>query len=123
LGGLDVAVADGVARLRSVGSADPGVPGAIAGGTATSDLLFRRAVTEYGLSLPAAAQVTATTPATALGLRDVGALTPGLRADVVALDADLTVRRVLRAGHWHSDTALAELEMGVRRHGFGGQFR
>ena len=102
LGGLDVAVADGVARLRSVGSADPGVPGAIAGGTATSDLLFRRAVTEYGLSLPAAAQVTATTPATALGLRDVGALIPGLRADVVALDADLTVRRVLRAGHWHS---------------------
>ncbi|MBO0849370.1 MAG: amidohydrolase family protein [Pseudonocardia sp.] len=92
LGGREVVVADGVARLAG--------GGAIAGGTATSDVLFRRAVVEYGLSLVDAASVTATTPAAALGLTDVGRLAAGLRADAVLLDGDLTVRRVLRAGRW-----------------------
>ena len=44
--------------------------------------------------------VTATTPATALGLADVGALRAGLRADVVLLDAAWEVAGVLRAGRW-----------------------
>ncbi|MGY1637868.1 N-acetylglucosamine-6-phosphate deacetylase [Geodermatophilus sp. SYSU D00742] len=92
LGGLAVGVAGRVARLAD--------GGALAGGTATSAQLFRRAVTELGLSVEDAARVTATTPAAALGLTDVGAITAGRRADVVLLDRDRTVRGVLRAGEW-----------------------
>lgn len=92
LGGQEVTVSAGVARLAE--------GGALAGGTATCDVLFRRAVVEYGLSLADASAVTATTPAAALGLADVGRLAPGLRADAVLLDGNLTVRRVLRAGRW-----------------------
>jgi N-acetylglucosamine-6-phosphate deacetylase len=35
-----------------------------------------------------------------LGLPRVGALRPGYRADLVALDEDLRVVRVMRAGRW-----------------------
>jgi N-acetylglucosamine-6-phosphate deacetylase len=35
-----------------------------------------------------------------LGLDRVGALRPGFHADLVVLDADLTVQRVLRRGTW-----------------------
>jgi len=45
-------------------------------------------------------RMAATTPAAALRLDDVGALTPGKRADLVALDADLAVVAVMRAGVW-----------------------
>ena len=92
LGGLDVTVAGGVARLAD--------GGALAGGTSTSAKMFRRAVVELGLSPVEAARVTATTPAAALGLADVGVLRAGLRADVVLLDAACEVRGVLRAGEW-----------------------
>ncbi|MBB3086685.1 N-acetylglucosamine-6-phosphate deacetylase [Geodermatophilus sabuli] len=92
LGGLAVTVDGGVARLTGGGT--------LAGGTATSARLFRRAVSELGLSLADAARVTATTPAAALGLADVGALTAGRRADVVLLDGNWDVRGVLRAGEW-----------------------
>ncbi|GAA5153168.1 N-acetylglucosamine-6-phosphate deacetylase [Pseudonocardia eucalypti] len=92
LGGGHVRVAGGVARMLS--------NNALAGGVTTSDVLFRRAVQEYGLSVADAARVTATTPAAALGLSDVGQLASGLRADVVLLDSALTVSRVLRAGRW-----------------------
>ncbi len=44
-----------------------------------------------------------TTPAPAVGLGDtVGALQPGWRADLVVLDDDLRVTRVMRAGVWLS---------------------
>ncbi|MGY1703501.1 N-acetylglucosamine-6-phosphate deacetylase [Geodermatophilus sp. SYSU D00697] len=92
LGGLAVTVAGGTARLAD--------GGALAGGTATSAALFRRAVTDLGLSLVDGARVTATTPAAALGLSEVGALGAGRRADVVLLDRSLEVRGVLRAGAW-----------------------
>ncbi|MFI7369553.1 N-acetylglucosamine-6-phosphate deacetylase [Actinoplanes sp. NPDC049668] len=92
LGGQAVAVADRVARLVRDGS--------IAGSTLTMDEAFRRAV-GAGLDLPTASAMAATTPARALGLADqVGALEAGLRADLVVLGPDLTVRRVMRAGAW-----------------------
>jgi N-acetylglucosamine-6-phosphate deacetylase len=40
------------------------------------------------------------TPAALLGLDDRGSLAPGLRADLVVLDGDWQVRRVMRGGGW-----------------------
>lgn len=92
LGGQNVTVADGVARL--------GRDGAIAGSTLTMDAALRRAVAA-GIPVPDAVRMIATTPARAIGLGDrVGALQVGLRADLVVLDDDLNVVRVLRAGTW-----------------------
>jgi N-acetylglucosamine-6-phosphate deacetylase len=92
LGGQEVTVADRVARLVRDGS--------IAGSTLTMDAALRQAV-GAGLDLPTAATMAATTPARALGLADeVGALEAGLRADLVVLSPNLTVKRVMRAGAW-----------------------
>ena len=92
LGGQEVTVADRVARLVRDGS--------IAGSTLTMDAAFRQAV-GAGLDLPTAAAMASTTPARVLGLADeVGALEAGLRADLVVLRPDLTVKRVMRAGAW-----------------------
>ena len=92
LGGQEVTVAGRVARLARDGS--------IAGSTLTMDAAFRQAV-GAGLDLPTAAAMASTTPARVLGLADeVGALEAGLRADLVVLRPDLTVKRVMRAGAW-----------------------
>lgn len=96
LGGQSVVVADRVARLATA----DGSPGAIAGSTLTMDAALRRAV-GAGLPLVDAARMAATTPARTLGLGEaIGALVPGLRADLVELDPDLRVVRVMRAGAW-----------------------
>ncbi|MFD2767597.1 N-acetylglucosamine-6-phosphate deacetylase [Micromonospora eburnea] len=92
LGGQAVTVADGVARLSR--------DGAIAGSTLTMDAALRHAVAA-GVTLPDACRMVATTPARAIGLGDqVGALQAGLRADLVVLDDELNVVRVMRAGTW-----------------------
>ncbi|MFF5200444.1 N-acetylglucosamine-6-phosphate deacetylase [Micromonospora parva] len=92
LGGQAVTVADGVARLAR--------DGAIAGSTLTMDAALRHAV-NAGIPIADAARMVATTPARAIGLGDrVGALQVGLRADLVVLDDDLSVVRVLRGGSW-----------------------
>lgn len=92
LGGLAVVVAGGIARLAG--------GGAIAGSTLTMDAALRRAV-DAGLSMVDACRMAATTPARAIGLGEqVGALAPGLRGDLVVLDDDLRVVRVMRAGTW-----------------------
>jgi N-acetylglucosamine-6-phosphate deacetylase len=94
LGHLDVEVVDRVARLAG--------GGAIAGSTATSDALFRNIVRHAAVppaeALRRAVAMTATTPARALGLGDVGELVAGRRADLVGLTADLSVEAVYRAG-------------------------
>ncbi|PMR62900.1 N-acetylglucosamine-6-phosphate deacetylase [Verrucosispora sp. ts21] len=92
LGGQAVTVADGVARLAG--------DGAIAGSTLTMDAALRHAVAA-GIPVPDAVRMVSTTPALAIGLGDqVGALQPGLRADLVVLDNDLNVVRVMRGGTW-----------------------
>ncbi|MGH3562690.1 MAG: N-acetylglucosamine-6-phosphate deacetylase, partial [Mycobacterium sp.] len=84
LGGLDVDVVSGVARVRGTST--------IAGSTATMDRLFR-AVAGFGrdpdTALTAAVQMTSTTPARVLGLDDVGSLRSGRAADLVVLNQDL----------------------------------
>src|SRR4029453_18412538 len=95
LGSMTVRVEHGVARLAG--------GGAIAGSTLTMDAAFRRSVDAVGMPLAAAARAAATAPSRALGLgAQTGAIAHGLRADLVVLNADLTIARVMRAGRWVS---------------------
>jgi N-acetylglucosamine-6-phosphate deacetylase len=90
LGGLDVSVSGGVARLAASGT--------IAGSTLTMAAAFQRTV-HSGISMVDAVQMAATTPAHVLGLEgDRGVIAPGMRADLVLLDDDLHVTTVIRAG-------------------------
>lgn len=91
LGGHDVEVRDGQARLAD---------GALAGSTLTLDDAVRRAVRECGVPIEAAAECAATTPARVLGLGDRGSIAAGRLADLVVLDDDLRPLRVMRAGRW-----------------------
>ena len=91
LGPAEVRVVDGVARLAD--------GDAIAGGTAHL-LDVVRATVAAGVPLEAAVRAAASTPAAVLGRDDIGALTAGLRADVVEVDADLRPLRVMRSGRW-----------------------
>jgi N-acetylglucosamine-6-phosphate deacetylase len=95
LGALLVTVTEGVARVAGTDT--------LAGGTATMDRIFRSvAGPEPGdADLIRASRQTSVNPARALGLVEVGQLMVGARADAVVLDpATMTVRRVMRAGHW-----------------------
>jgi N-acetylglucosamine-6-phosphate deacetylase len=97
LGGLDVTVAGGMAMLTGTFT--------IAGSTTTMDVAFRTAVAIGGgpasdAALLRAVDQTSTTPARTLGLPHRGSLLAGGAADMVVLDADLAVSRVMRAGRW-----------------------
>lgn len=95
LGGRDVDVVAGVARLRGTST--------IAGSTATMDQLFATAAGWLGRSdaaLVTAVQLTSTTPAGALGIDQVGDLRAGCVANLVVLDQDLHVLRVMARGAW-----------------------
>ncbi|MGX1807123.1 N-acetylglucosamine-6-phosphate deacetylase [Nocardia sp. NPDC055321] len=99
LGSLDVVVRDGVSRLY-----DPHGPGAIAGGTASASDVLRRTVFHAGVELWDAALAAAATPARLLGLAHrVGALRPGLRADLLVTDHHLNPLTVYKDGiPWNS---------------------
>jgi N-acetylglucosamine-6-phosphate deacetylase len=93
LGGQEVLVHDGEARLVATGS--------LAGSTLTMDQALRNAVRACGLSIERASAAASLMPARALGLeQDVGSIAPGLRADLVVLDDDLQVTRVMASGLW-----------------------
>jgi N-acetylglucosamine-6-phosphate deacetylase len=99
LGGRDVDVVSGVARVRGTST--------IAGSTATMDQLFGTAVSLVGPpgddALAAAVRLTSTTPARILGLADVGMLGAGWAANLVVLNQDLRVTRVMCGGEWLAD--------------------
>ncbi len=86
LGELDVHVADGRALL------DDGVT--IAGSTLTLDRAVRAAIVDLGLAASDAVGAATSVPAAALGDPARGLLEPGMRADLVAWDADWRVRKV-----------------------------
>ncbi|GAA1551249.1 N-acetylglucosamine-6-phosphate deacetylase [Actinomadura kijaniata] len=92
----------GVMRVRvSGGRATLAEGGSIAGSTITMADAFRRAVTDVGLPITVAARAASLTPARALGLdAEIGSLEPGKAADLVVLDEDLGVWRVMKGGHW-----------------------
>ncbi|WP_310530100.1 N-acetylglucosamine-6-phosphate deacetylase [Nocardioides sp.] len=92
LGQMAVEVRGGVARLAG--------QGAIAGSTLTMDAAVRFCVHEAGIDLLDVITAATTTPARVLGLTEVGALEPGRLADLVVLDDELHVLRVMRRGAW-----------------------
>ncbi|MCC6497253.1 MAG: amidohydrolase family protein, partial [Propionibacteriaceae bacterium] len=91
LGELPVEVRDGVARIAGTET--------IAGSTLTLDRAVRNCVAA-GVPLARAVRSATALPADYLGLADVGRLAPGKRADLVVLDDDLQVTRVMRRGVW-----------------------
>ncbi|MBM3688134.1 MAG: amidohydrolase family protein [Actinobacteria bacterium] len=90
LGDLRVQVTDGVARLASNGS--------LAGSTLFMDSALRCAVRTAGVPLADASYAASAVPARALGLADRGTIAVGQRADLVVLDDEWAVERVMRAG-------------------------
>jgi N-acetylglucosamine-6-phosphate deacetylase len=89
LGGHPIVAGDRTAFLED---------GTLAGGVMTMDRIFASLVTDVGLSLVDAATMCATTPAGEMGLVGHGVLAPGAAADVVVLDASLSVVQTYVAG-------------------------
>lgn len=88
--GLGITLDGGAPRLTD---------GTLAGTSLTMDAAVRNMV-GIGVALDRAVEMASTIPAEVLGLADRGRLSPGARADVVALDREtLTVRATWIAGH------------------------
>lgn len=97
LGGQEVRVADGEARLVATDS--------LAGSVATVADCLRFATTHAGIPMQDALTAATTTPATVLdGPGTQNPLAVGARADLIALDADCRVRAVMRAGEMVTDS-------------------
>ena len=92
IGNLEVDVKDGLATLAHGTHS-------IAGSTLTMDVAYRNAVTS-GVSLVDASRMASTTPAQHFGWYDVGSIETGKRADLVLLDDEYAVQKVMRAGSW-----------------------
>ncbi len=93
LGGQEVHVHAGEARLAATGS--------LAGSTLTMDRGLRNAVKASGQSVERASAAASLAPARALGLADeIGSIAPGMCADLVVLNDDLQVVRVMASGLW-----------------------
>jgi N-acetylglucosamine-6-phosphate deacetylase len=91
IGGLDVEVVGSRVTLAGTDT--------IAGSVTGLDAAVGNLVAA-GVSLPAAVSAATRNPLTLIGIADRGRLAPGQRADLVELDGDLRVRRVMRAGAW-----------------------
>jgi N-acetylglucosamine-6-phosphate deacetylase len=73
--------------------------GTIAGSVLTMDQAFAKLVRVMRLSILDAATVCSTTPARALGLRDLGTITKGAIADLAVLDGDFRVTHTFIGGN------------------------
>jgi N-acetylglucosamine-6-phosphate deacetylase len=91
VGGLEIEVNDGRATLAGTET--------LAGSVIALDSAVRNAATA-GIPLPEAVAAASQNPLALLGVTDRGRIFEGLRADLVELDEDLTVRRVMRGGDW-----------------------
>lgn len=91
LGGLDVVI-DGDRCVLAEG-------GNLAGSVIALDTAVRN-LARSGVPLARAVAAATREPLALLGVTDRGRLEPGLRADLVELDDDLRVRRVMRGGRW-----------------------
>lgn len=93
LGSLDVQVTDGQAWTT-------GAKRSLAGSTAHLADIVRHCITVAGVDPVRAVVAATTTPSRLLGLTDRGSVEAGMRADLVALDEDWRVTRVMRGGGW-----------------------
>ena len=91
IGGLDVEVVDG--RVVLAGTTT------LAGSAIALDDAVRNLVA-HGIPLPAAVGAATRNPLALVGVTDRGRLEVGQRADLVELDEDLRVLRVMRSGTW-----------------------
>ncbi|HXQ59041.1 MAG TPA: amidohydrolase family protein [Acidimicrobiales bacterium] len=84
--------------------------GTLVGSVLAMDRAVANTVTVAGIGLGDAIAAASTTPASLLGLDDRGAISPGRRADLVALGADLEVERVWVGGEpcWRRRTGAEE---------------
>jgi N-acetylglucosamine-6-phosphate deacetylase len=78
--------------------------GALAGSVIALDDAVRNLVAS-GVPLPAASAAASRNPLAMLGITDRGRIAVGQRADLVELDDDLAVRRVMRGGSWRAEGA------------------
>jgi N-acetylglucosamine-6-phosphate deacetylase len=92
ISGLEIEVRDGRCTLAD-GS------GTLAGSVIALDTAVRNVV-RNGASLPVAVAAASRNPLAMLGVEDRGRLATGQRADLVELDDDLGVQRVMRNGTW-----------------------
>lgn len=91
LGGLDVTVKDGVARLKDGDS--------LAGSTLTMIDAFRFAVRNAGIGVAEASRMASANPARVISAaHETGSLKAGMRADVLLLDEDLKLDGVWIGG-------------------------
>ncbi len=97
IGQLDVAVADGQARLLEV----DGTPGSIAGSTLTMADAFAFVV-DSGVSIADAAVMASTTPARRHRIDSVGEIRVGARADLCVVDDHGRLQQVMHRGRWVS---------------------
>ncbi|MEV0587280.1 amidohydrolase family protein [Nonomuraea sp. NPDC050310] len=101
LGALDCVVAGGVGVLPGTGS--------FAGGVTGLDGMLRHLHRDLGLPLGEAVAAATEVPARVLGLRDRGALRPGLAADLALFDEEFTAVATIVAGRWAVDlTGIGE---------------
>jgi len=78
--------------------------GALAGSVISLDTAVRNLV-RSGVSLPRAVAAATVHPLSLIGCTDRGRLAPGQRADLLELDEDLGVQRVMLNGEWVGATA------------------
>lgn len=88
VGSIGVTMRDGAPRLPD---------GTLAGSALTMDAAIRNCVAA-GIELDDAVRAASTQPAQRIGLTDRGVIAPGMRADLVALDAELRVEQTWLAG-------------------------
>ncbi len=91
LGGMEVEVHGDRCTLVS--------SGALAGSVIALDTAVRN-LALAGVEMPRIAAASSGNALALLGVADRGGIEPGLRADLVELDDELRVRRVMRAGRW-----------------------
>ncbi len=96
IGGLEVEVVG--ERVTLVGTST------LAGSVLALDTAVRNLVAS-GVPLPAAVAAASRNPLALLGISDRGRIAVGQRADLVELDPQLRVRRVMRAGTWFAGEA------------------
>jgi N-acetylglucosamine-6-phosphate deacetylase len=93
LGSTEVAVHGGIATVPGTDS--------IAGSTLTMDAAVANAVRFLALTVEEAVSLASANPARMLGLSQrKGAIAPGMDADLVVLDSELSARGTLIAGEW-----------------------